>query len=87
MVVDTALESPASALPNAVLMTTKESGNGEWLACKSALESAGISCGPLDLGPHLRARLLRVAASLRLHRRAARPGTLLHVVGTSLVAL
>ena len=27
-------------------MTTKESGGGEWLACKSALESVGISCGP-----------------------------------------
>jgi hypothetical protein len=41
----------------------------------------------MRLGPHLRARLLRVAAGLRLHRRVARPRTLLAHVGAGLMAL
>ena len=45
-VVDTTLESSASALSNAVSTSIRELRSGEWLACKSELESTGLSAGP-----------------------------------------
>ena len=45
--VDTALESPASALPNAVTTSTWKLHSGEWVAFKSELESEGLSTRPL----------------------------------------
>ena len=47
--VDAALESPASALSNAVSMTVWKPRSEEWLACKSELESARLLGGPLEL--------------------------------------
>ena len=40
--VDTALESPASALSNAVSTSTWKPGNAEWLRSKDPLESSGF---------------------------------------------
>ena len=47
-VVDAALESSASALFNAVSMAVRKPSCIEWLACKSELACAGLSCGPLN---------------------------------------
>ena len=49
--VDTALESSASALSIAMTKSIRELRSGEWLVCKSELESAGVSTGPFTLLP------------------------------------
>ena len=58
MLGDTALERAEAELSNAVSTSAWKSDNGERLACKSVLESAGLSTGPLTYASAMNTSLI-----------------------------